>query len=173
MAASGEIDDNSLSPEACYDCKINGYPKRGRKRRSANDTASSDNEEQLQLEAPVSLASWDSEKTAILSFNVSHLNSRDRILELTPALTTLQDHNRYLIDSGNEHGLFRLNQKEGISYLHLTKKKPVPGVYNIQISSFPLYKEKELFQLEDRHDRDYLTGELGDILKMKIRILLH
>lgn len=44
MATSGEIDDNSLSPEACYDCKINGYPKRGRKRRSANDTASSDNE---------------------------------------------------------------------------------------------------------------------------------
>ncbi|XP_018418411.1 PREDICTED: fibrillin-1 isoform X2 [Nanorana parkeri] len=173
MAVSGEIDDNSLSPEACYDCKINGYPKRGRKRRSANDTVSSEDEEQLQLEAPVSLDSWDSEETAILSFNISHLNSRDRILELTPALTTLKHHNRYLIDSGNQDGLFRINQKDGISYLHLTKKKPVSGVYNIQISSFPLYKEKELIQLEDRHDRDYLTGELGDILKMKIRILLH
>lgn len=125
------------------------------------------------MEAPVSLASWDSEKTAILSFNVSHLNNRERILELTPALTTLKHHNRYLIGSGNEDGLFRINQKEGISYLHLSKKKPVPGVYNLQISSFPLYKEKELNQLEDRHDRDYLTGELGDILKMKIRILLH
>lgn len=33
------MDDNSLSPEACYECKINGYPKRGRKRRSTNETA--------------------------------------------------------------------------------------------------------------------------------------
>lgn len=36
--ASGEMDDNSLSPEACYECKINGYSKRGRKRRSTNET---------------------------------------------------------------------------------------------------------------------------------------
>lgn len=35
---AGEEDDNSLSPEACYECKINGYPKKGRKRRSANST---------------------------------------------------------------------------------------------------------------------------------------
>ncbi|XP_040269935.1 fibrillin-1 [Bufo bufo] len=172
MATSGEIDDNSLSPEACYDCKINGYPKRGRKRRSANDTATED-EEKLELESLVNLASWDLEKPAILSFNISHINTRDRILELTPALTTLQHHNRYVIDSGNKDGIFRLNQKDGISYLHLTKKKPVPGVYDLEISSFPLYKEKELIQLEDKHDRDYLTGELGDILKMKIKILFH
>lgn len=39
LSLSGEVDDNSLSPEACYECKINGYPKRGRKRRSANETA--------------------------------------------------------------------------------------------------------------------------------------
>lgn len=32
------MDDNSLSPEACYECKINGYPKKGRKRRSSNST---------------------------------------------------------------------------------------------------------------------------------------
>lgn len=31
-------DDNSLSPEACYECKINGYPRKGRKRRSTNST---------------------------------------------------------------------------------------------------------------------------------------
>uniref|UniRef100_A0A8C5WEI4 Fibrillin 1 n=1 Tax=Leptobrachium leishanense TaxID=445787 RepID=A0A8C5WEI4_9ANUR len=158
-AVSGEIDDNSLSPEACYDCKINGYPKRGRKRRSTN--------------TPVSLASWDIEKTVILSFNISSLDTRERILELTPALTTLTNHNRYLIDSGNEEGLFRIKQKEGVSYLHLAKKKPPAGVYSLQISSVPLYKEKELIQLEDKHDRDYLSGELGDVLKMKIQILLH
>lgn len=34
----GEADDNSLSPEACYECKINGYPKKGRNRRSTNST---------------------------------------------------------------------------------------------------------------------------------------
>lgn len=33
-----ESDDNALSPEACYECKVNGYPKNGRKRRSANVT---------------------------------------------------------------------------------------------------------------------------------------
>lgn len=40
--ASGEMDDNSLSPEACYECKINGYPKRGRKRRSTGEKDASD-----------------------------------------------------------------------------------------------------------------------------------
>lgn len=34
----GDVDDNSLSPEACYECKINGYPKKGRRRRSTNST---------------------------------------------------------------------------------------------------------------------------------------
>lgn len=42
LSVSGEVDDNSLSPEACYDCKINGYPKRGRKRRSTNETGALD-----------------------------------------------------------------------------------------------------------------------------------
>lgn len=36
-------DDNALSPEACYDCKINGYSKKdGRKRRSTNETEPSE-----------------------------------------------------------------------------------------------------------------------------------
>lgn len=68
---------------------------------------------------------------------------------------------------------FRINKKDGISYLHFTKKKPVPGNYSLQISSIPLYKKKELNQLEAKHDKDYLSGELGDNLKMKIQILLH
>lgn len=34
-----EEEDNGLSPETCYECKINGYPKKnGRKRRDANET---------------------------------------------------------------------------------------------------------------------------------------
>ncbi|KAH0619971.1 hypothetical protein JD844_014452 [Phrynosoma platyrhinos] len=173
LAVSGEVDDNSLSPEACYDCKINGYPKRGRKRRSTNETDALDAEDQTEMEAAVNLASWDIEKPATLSFNISDINNKDRILKLIPALTTLTNHNRYLIDHGNEGGFFRINQKEGVSFLHLTKKKPVPGTYSLQISSIPLYKKKELNQLEDKHDKDYLSGELGDNLKMKIEILLH
>ncbi|KAK7814716.1 hypothetical protein U0070_018040 [Myodes glareolus] len=50
--ASGEMDDNSLSPEACYECKINGYPKRGRKRRSTNETDASD----IQVDQSLSLS---------------------------------------------------------------------------------------------------------------------
>ncbi|KAF6130034.1 fibrillin 1 [Phyllostomus discolor] len=170
---SGEMDDNSLSPESCYECKINGYPKRGRKRRSTNGTDAVDIEDQPETEANVSLASWDAEKTAMFSFNISHISNKVRILELLPALTTLTNHNRYLIESGNENGFFKINQKEGISYLHFTKKKPVAGTYSLQISSTPLYKKKELNQLEDKYDKDYLSGELGDNLKMKIQILLH
>ena len=130
-------------------------------------------QDQPEIEANVSLASWDVEKTAMFAFNISHINNKVRILELLPALTTLTNHNRYLIESGNENGFFKINQKEGISYLHFTKKKPVVGTYSLQISSSPLYKKKELNQLEDKYDKDYLSGELGDNLKMKIQILLH
>ena len=35
---AGATDENSLSHEACYECKINGYPKKGRSRRSTNST---------------------------------------------------------------------------------------------------------------------------------------
>lgn len=37
-APQEEDEDNLLSPETCYECKINGYPKRGRQRRSVNGT---------------------------------------------------------------------------------------------------------------------------------------
>lgn len=115
-------------------------------------------QDQQELEPPISLASWDIEKAAVFSINISDLSNKDRILELLPALTTLTNHNRYLIDSGNEDGFFRINKKDGISYLHFTKKKPVPGNYSLQISSIPLYKKKELNQLEAKHDK---RGEWG------------
>uniref|UniRef100_A0A3Q3JSI8 Fibrillin 1 n=1 Tax=Monopterus albus TaxID=43700 RepID=A0A3Q3JSI8_MONAL len=156
-------DDNSLSPEACYECKINGYPKKGRQRRSTNST-----------QEKISLASVDIEDTLRLHLNISDMSNRDHILEFTPALSTLSDHVRYSIDYGNEEGYFKINQREGVSYLHLTKKKVLPpGAYYLQISSMPLYRKKELAELEDRHDKDYLTGQLGDILKMRVQIILH
>lgn len=121
----------------------------------------------------VSLASVDVENTFLLNLNISDMNSKKRILEFTPALSTLSNHIRYLIDLGNEEGLFKINQKEGISYLHLTKMKLQPGAHYLQISSIPLYKKRELTQLEDKNDKDYLTGQLGDTLKMKVQIILH
>uniref|UniRef100_A0A671W6W6 Fibrillin-1 n=1 Tax=Sparus aurata TaxID=8175 RepID=A0A671W6W6_SPAAU len=161
----GEVDDNSLSPEACYECKINGYPKKGRKRRSTNST---------QEDTVVSLASVDIEDTLQIHLNISDLSNRDHILEFTPALSTLSDHVRYSIDYGNDEGYFKINQREGVSYLHLSKKKALsPGAYSLQISSMPLYRKKELAELEDRHDKDYLTGQLGDVLKMRVQIILH
>ncbi|KAG5270641.1 hypothetical protein AALO_G00194930 [Alosa alosa] len=165
----GEGDDNSLSPEACYECKINGYPKKGRKRRSTNGTLDEMNEQET-----ISLASVDVEDTLLFNLNISDVKSKDHILEFIPALSTLNNHVRYTIDFGNDEGLFKINQKEGISYLHLAKKKAlVPGAYFLQVSSVPLYKKKELAQLEDRHDKDYLTGQLGETLKMKVQIVFH
>uniref|UniRef100_A0A8D3BIL8 Fibrillin 1 n=1 Tax=Scophthalmus maximus TaxID=52904 RepID=A0A8D3BIL8_SCOMX len=165
----GEEDDNSLSPEACYECKINGYPKKGRKRRSTNST-----QEDPLTEDMVSLASVDIDDTLQLHLNISDLSNRDHILEFTPALSTLSDHVRYSIDYGNEDGYFKINQREGVSFLHLTKKKALPpGAYSLQISSMPLYKKKDLAELEDQYDKDYLTGQLGDVLKMRVQIILH
>ncbi|XP_037650240.1 fibrillin-1 [Sebastes umbrosus] len=170
----GEEDDNSLSPEACYECKINGYPKKGRQRRSTNSTQEGPLEDMQLTEEMVSLASVDIEDTLQFHLNISDLSSRDHILEFTPALSTLSDHVRYSIDYGNEEGYFKINQRDGVSYLHLSKKKALPpGAYSLQISSVALYRKKELVELEDRHDKDYLTGQLGDVLKMRVQIILH
>ncbi|KAG8001253.1 Fibrillin-1 [Nibea albiflora] len=174
QGGQGEEDENSLSPEACYECKINGYPKKGRKRRSTNSTQEDPLEDMQLTEEKVSLASLDIEDTLQFHLNISDLSNRDHILEFTPALSTLSDHVRYSIDYGNEEGYFKINQRDGISYLHLSKKKALPpGAYSLQISSMPLYRKKELAELEDRHDKDYLTGQLGDILKMRVQIILH
>ncbi|TMS13293.1 Fibrillin-1 [Larimichthys crocea] len=174
QGGQGEEDENSLSPEACYECKINGYPKKGRKRRSTNSTQEDPLEDMQLTEEKVSLASLDIEDTLQFHLNISDLSNRDHILEFTPALSTLSDHVRYSIDYGNEEGYFKINQRDGISYLHLSKKKALhPGAYYLQISSMPLYRKKELAELEDRHDKDYLTGQLGDILKMRVQIILH
>uniref|UniRef100_A0A8C4TFG9 Fibrillin-1-like n=1 Tax=Erpetoichthys calabaricus TaxID=27687 RepID=A0A8C4TFG9_ERPCA len=168
MTAAEETDENALSPEACYECKINGYPKKGRRRRSVNGT-----EPEAEADVPVSMASLDIDDQLVFNFTISDLRKKEHILEFVPALTTMTNHVRYSIESGNDDGFFKINQKEGISYLHLTKKKPQAGAYSLQISSSSLYKKKELELLESKHDKDYLSGELGENLKMKILIVLH
>lgn len=175
LPIGGDTEDNSLSPEVCYECKINGYPK-GRHRRATNEKGtmtSNDAEEKNEATLPMSFASLSTENQLIFNLNISDLSSKDHILQFIPAISTLTNHVRYLIDIGNEKGFFKINQKDGTSYLHLTKKKPESGVYSLEISSIPLFKKKELDRLEDKYDKDYLTGELGEILQMKIQIVLH
>ncbi|KPP64202.1 fibrillin-1-like, partial [Scleropages formosus] len=172
-AQEGEASDNTLSPEACYECKINGYPRKGRRRRSANKTdhealGSSESEEES-----VSLASIDTDHTMLFHFNLTDLNRKDHLLEFVPALSALTKHVRYAIDFGNDEGFFKINHKEGLSYLHVTKKMPLPGAYYLQVSSIPLYTKMDLMRLEDQHDKDYLTGQLGEMLKMKVQIVFH
>ena len=122
----------------------------------------------------VRLASVSIEDVLAFHLNISDLTTRDHILEFTPALSTLTNHVRYTIDYGNEEGHFKINQREGVSYLHLSKKKAlVSGAYELQISSVALYRKKELEDLEDTHDKDYLTGQLGDTLRMRVQLILH
>lgn len=129
---------------------------------------------QLTEDNMISLASMDVENTLKLHLNVSDLSNGDHILEFTPALSTLSEHVRYSIDSGNEEGFFKINQRDGVSYLHLNKKKVfLSGVFDLQISGVPLFKKKELAELEDQHDKDYLTGQLGDVLRMRVQLILH
>lgn len=120
----------------------------------------------------VSLASVDVDNTLQLHLNISSLKSKDHIIDFVPALSTLTNHVRYTIDYGNDDGLFRMNQKDGVSYLHISKKKALqPGAYYLQIRSMPLSGRKE--PAEEQPDTDYLSGQLGDALLMRVQIVLH
>lgn len=168
-----EGEENSLSPEACYECKINGFPKKGRKKRSSNTTEEHLQDNKVDQEV-LSLASVDVDDTIYFNLNISDLNSKDHIIEFLPALSTLANHVRYAINFGNEEGLFKLTQRDGVSYLHLNESKHLlPGAYYLQISSVPLFRKNELAALEDRHDKDYLSGQLGETLHVKLQIILH
>ncbi|KAL0963262.1 hypothetical protein UPYG_G00351840 [Umbra pygmaea] len=158
------VEDNALSPESCYDCKINGYPKKhNRRRRDANGT------QPLQM----SLASLDMEVPVSLLLNISQLNPKDHILELVPAIQPLLGHVHYVIAAGNHNGLFRIEQRGGLSYLHSTKGRvATPQDYDLEIASSSLYGTAELRVLEDRREQDYLTGELGETLHMRLHIRL-
>uniref|UniRef100_A0A8B9LZJ9 Fibrillin 2 n=1 Tax=Astyanax mexicanus TaxID=7994 RepID=A0A8B9LZJ9_ASTMX len=165
--AAGAVEDNSLSPEGCYECNINGPQKRGiRKRLIISPTL-------LYLfhsvqEAPVSLASVDMEQPVVLVLSMSQCSPEEHILELVPAIKPLTHHVSYSIRAGNRAGIFRLQQRQGLSYLHCLHEKASTGEYELEISSSPLYNHT----LEDGRDRDYLSGELGQDLHMKLHIRL-
>uniref|UniRef100_A0A8C8BLB0 Fibrillin-2 n=1 Tax=Otus sunia TaxID=257818 RepID=A0A8C8BLB0_9STRI len=162
LPLDGDADkENALSPEACYECKINGYSKKdNRKKRSANNTQ-------------ISLESLDMDSPLKMRVNISRLDSKEHILELMPAIEPLTNHVRYIISHGNGDGIFRIHQRDGLSYLHTVKKKSVPGTHTLEITSIPLYKKKELKKLEDSNEDDYLLGELGEALRMRLWIDLY
>lgn len=70
LPMSGEVDDNSLSPEACYDCKINGYSRKGRKRRSTNETGALNAE----VTSYLVFLGWDGLGVSIAFYGGSYVN---------------------------------------------------------------------------------------------------
>uniref|UniRef100_A0A803XPW0 Fibrillin-2 n=1 Tax=Meleagris gallopavo TaxID=9103 RepID=A0A803XPW0_MELGA len=164
LPVDGDADEeNALSPDACYECKINGYPKKdNRKKRSLNETIEE-----------VSLESLDMDSPLKMRVNISRLDSKEHILQLMPAIEPLTNHVRYIISHGNDDGIFRIHQRDGLSYLHTAKKKSVPGTYTLEITSIPLYKKKELRKLEDSNEDNYLLGELGEALRMRLWLELY
>ncbi|XP_077200578.1 fibrillin-2 isoform X1 [Paroedura picta] len=157
-------EENSLSPEACYECKINGYSKKdNRKKRSINETEP----------AKISLESLDIDHPLIMKLNISTLGNKEHILDLMPAIQLLTNHVRYIVSSGNDSSIFRIHQVDGLSYLQVVKKQAVPGTYTLEIVSIPLYKKNELKKLEERNEDNYLLGELGEALKMRLYVELY
>uniref|UniRef100_A0A671YW41 Fibrillin 2b n=1 Tax=Sparus aurata TaxID=8175 RepID=A0A671YW41_SPAAU len=166
--AEGE-DDDSLSPEACYECKINGGGKGGRHRRNADE-----NEIGQVHVGSVSMASMDTQDSIPMNISLSSLLNKEPLLELLPALQPLENHVRYVITHGNGNEHFRLlERRDGKSVLRLGKRPPPPGSYRLEIASLRLFGPRRLHQLEEQHDIDYLKGEIGDALRIKLNIHLH
>ncbi|XP_026546650.1 fibrillin-2-like, partial [Notechis scutatus] len=160
-----EDEENLLSPEACYECKINGYPKRGRQRRSVNGT-------QGHQDPGLSLGSIDVEAPLVFALNLSDLGRKAHILELLPAVAPLENHIRYVIAQGNSDGHFRIREKEGLSYLHVGRKPATPGTYLLEIVSVAMSRLRELPKPEAAKDFDSVAGETGQALKMKLQLHL-
>ncbi|XP_048832997.1 fibrillin-2b isoform X7 [Brienomyrus brachyistius] len=159
-----EDDDESLSPEACYECKVNGG-KSGRQRRSANE---------LKQQGGVSLASVDTQTSIPMNLSLAELQNKEPLLELLPALQPLEHHVRYVITHGNQGEYFRLlERRDGKSVLRLGRRAPAPGSYRLEIAGLPLFGPRKLRHLEERHDADYLQGEIGAALHIKLDIHLH
>ena len=107
-----------------------------------------------------------------LVLSISLCSPEEHILELVPAIKPLNHHVSYSIRAGNQAGVFRLQRRQGLSYLHCLQEKASAGAYVLEISSSPLYNLTELRELEDGRDRDYLSGDLGQDLHMKLHVTL-
>ncbi len=122
----------------------------------------------------VSLASMDVQTSIPMNLSLAQLQNKEPLLELLPALEPLEHHVRYVITHGNHGEHFRvLERRDGKSVLRLGRKPPPPGLYRLEIASLRLFGPRKLKQMEDQHDSDYLLGEIGDALRIKLHIHLH
>uniref|UniRef100_A0A8D0D984 Fibrillin-1 n=1 Tax=Sander lucioperca TaxID=283035 RepID=A0A8D0D984_SANLU len=169
----GDEDDDSLSPEACYECKINGGGgKKGRHKRNADENGL--NQVRVLTNCFSMLVSLDTQSSIPMNLSLSSLLNKEPLLELLPALQPLEHHVRYVITHGNANEHFRLlERRDGKSVLRLGKRPPPAGSYRLEIASLRLFGPRRLHQLEEQHDTDYLQGEIGDALRIKLLIHLH
>uniref|UniRef100_A0A8D2MZ83 FBN2 protein n=1 Tax=Zonotrichia albicollis TaxID=44394 RepID=A0A8D2MZ83_ZONAL len=160
LPLDGDADgENALSPEVCYECKINGYSKKdSRRKRSAN------------TQGQVSWGSLDTESPLKVRVAMSRLGSREPILELLPALRRRA---RYAIARGNGRGTFRMLLRDGASRLHAIRGRAVPGLHALDITSVALPEEKEVEQLESGHEDRGLRGEKGEALRLRLWVRLY
>lgn len=121
----------------------------------------------------ISLESLDIDHPLKMKLNISALGNKEHILDLMPAIQLLTNHVRYIVSSGNDSNIFQIHQVNGLSYLQFVKNQAVPGTYTLEIISIPLYKKNELKKLEDKNEDNYLLGELGEALKMRLYIELY
>lgn len=122
----------------------------------------------------MSLASVDIQDSIAMNISLASLFNKEPLLELLPALQPLEHHVRYVITHGNANEHFRLlERRDGKSVLRLGKRPPGPGSYRLDIASLPLFGPRKRHQLEEQHDNDYLQGEIGDALRIKLHIHLH
>lgn len=120
------------------------------------------------------MASVDIQDSLPLNISLASLLNKEPLLELLPALQPLEHHVRYVITHGNANEHFRLlERRDGKSVLRLGKRPPPAGSYRLEIASLRLFGPRRLHQLEDQHDSDYLQGELGEALRIKLHIHLH
>ncbi|NXQ28620.1 FBN2 protein, partial [Alaudala cheleensis] len=162
LPLDGDADkENALSPEVCYECKINGYSKKdSRKKRSANTVCT----------RQTSWGSLNTESPLKVRVDMSRLGNQEHILELLPALRRRV---RYIISRGNEHGTFQMRLRDGASHLHALRGRAAPGLHALEISSVPLHQEKEMEQLESSHEDSSLRGELGEALRVRLWVHLY
>lgn len=120
------------------------------------------------------MSSLDTQESIPMNLSLASLHNKEPLLELLPALEPLEHHVRYVITHGNQGEHFRLlERRDGKSVLRLGRKPPSPGSYRLEIASLPLFGPRRLRQLEEEHDSDYLLGEIGDALRIKLHIHLH
>ncbi|XP_069857979.1 LOW QUALITY PROTEIN: fibrillin-3 [Dipodomys merriami] len=139
-------ENKALSSETCYECSINSLSPQDRPQRSPRHHQ-------------VSLATFDTEVHLTLSLNLSRLGQAQHILGLQPALEGLAGRVRYIISHGNQQGFFRMQHQGILSYLQLGRRRPQPGMYQLEVVSVP-------------GPQGAWPGPVGQALRLQVRLQL-